>query len=145
MHGEWPVRGEPPLVRRSILRPGSGIVGRSRESELDVVARQLTNHSGQIAPQVICLVITVIPRSIASLAIGVDVGNDPPLVDLFPLEYLDLSTPGVTYVSSKRVLASEVGQHQLYWDRSHGHWTPYSHELAGRALARAIIDHGLLE
>ena len=52
---------------------------------------------------------------------------------------------GVTIVSAKSALEAEVGQRQLYWNRSHSHWTPYSHLLAGKALAKAIVESGSLE
>jgi len=67
------------------------------------------------------------------------------LIDVFPLEYMDFMEPGVMIVSAKSVLEAEVGQRQLYWDRSHSHWTPDSHLLAGKALAKAIVESGSLE
>jgi len=58
---------------------------------------------------------------------------------------MDFTEPGVMIVSTKSVLEAELGQRQLYWDRSHFHWTPYSHLLAGKALAKAIVESGSLE
>jgi len=33
---------------------------------------------------------------------------------------------------------------QVFWDRSHGHWTPFAHDLVGRELADVIMSRGLL-
>ena len=32
----------------------------------------------------------------------------------------------------------------LYWKRSTGHWTPFSHRVCGTALAARIVKEGLL-
>jgi hypothetical protein len=66
------------------------------------------------------------------------------LEELFPSEYFDVQRGGLLFVSAKKVLDPEVGQHPLYFDRSHGHWTPRSHELAGKELARRITEAVLL-
>lgn len=67
------------------------------------------------------------------------------LVDTFPLDRFRPDRPGLVYVPAKEVLDPYVGEELLYWTRSHWHWTPFSHRQAGRALARAILAHGLLE
>jgi len=66
------------------------------------------------------------------------------LIELFPLQYLDLNRPGLVFFPSQAVLRPYVGTQQLYWQRSHGHWTPFSHEIAGKALAQTILAHHLL-
>lgn len=66
------------------------------------------------------------------------------LIDTFPTAHVDLDQPGLVYVSAAEVLESYVGKRALYWQRSHFHWTPFSHERAGEALAQRIIENGLL-
>lgn len=66
------------------------------------------------------------------------------LVDLFPADLFDTSRPGLLLVRAKPELDPHVGRELLYHTRSHWHWTPFCHEKAGTALARAILDRGLL-
>jgi len=61
------------------------------------------------------------------------------------LEFIDLTRPGLEFVSGNRVLEPYVSEKLLYWERSHFHWPPYSREVAGKALASLIIDEGLHE
>ncbi|MCH8124398.1 SGNH/GDSL hydrolase family protein [candidate division KSB1 bacterium] len=67
-----------------------------------------------------------------------------PLVEEFPLEYFDIDRPGITFVSGKGLLDSHVSHELLYWQQSQVHWTPFSHEQAGKAIAELILDHNLL-
>ena len=62
------------------------------------------------------------------------------LLELFPLEYFDTSQPGVYFLSGAEVLQPHVGQELLYRKRSHSHWTPYSHEVAAKRLARLVAS-----
>src|SRR5687767_11976637 len=57
------------------------------------------------------------------------------LVDGFPCELLDLSRPGLEFVSGKEVLAPLATTNALYNRFSLNHWTPVAHEAAGKALA----------
>jgi hypothetical protein len=66
------------------------------------------------------------------------------LLELFPFTYFDVSRPGVYFVSGKKLLDPYRGQQLLYWARSTGHWTPFSHRVSGRALADLIESQGLL-
>lgn len=72
--------------------------------------------------------------------------NDPngTLIDTVPLQYFEIKRPGLTYLSSKELLEPYVGNKKLYWSRSHMHWTPLSHEIAGKALAKMILEGDLL-
>lgn len=67
------------------------------------------------------------------------------LVDSFLAVEFDLEQPGLYFVSMRDHLAPFVGREQLYWDRSHNHWTPFSHDQSGRALANLIVEEQLLE
>ena len=67
------------------------------------------------------------------------------LIEMFPFEEFDVYRKGVPFSPAKRVLDPHVGKKLLYWERSHGHWTPHSHALAGRALAKLILDERILE
>ena len=66
------------------------------------------------------------------------------LREMFPLDMFDSNRPGVYFFSAKTVLNDHFGQRQLYWDRSQGHWTPFSHEVAGKTLARLVLEEELL-
>ncbi len=68
------------------------------------------------------------------------------LVDLFPLECFDVTRAGLAFVSAAEALAPHLDQDvQLYWYRSHKHWTPFAHRVAGEAIAAEIVDKGLLD
>jgi lysophospholipase L1-like esterase len=63
-----------------------------------------------------------------------------PLQELFPLAEFAVDRPGIRFVASKQVLDPLVGKELLYHQRSHFHWTPLAHAVAGKALARAVAD-----
>ena len=67
------------------------------------------------------------------------------LVEMFPLEVFAPEELGVTFLPSKALLDPYVGEELLYWKRSHGHWTPFCHELAGCELAKLIHAGALLQ
>lgn len=66
------------------------------------------------------------------------------LIDGFPLQVFHVARPGITYVAGTHFLRRNNGKEHLYWTRSHGHWTPFSHRLSGETLARTIVEHGWL-
>ncbi len=66
------------------------------------------------------------------------------LVDQFPRRLFRVDRPGIAYVSGADFLRPYVGKELLYWTRSHFHWTPFSHEQSGEALAKTIVEHGWL-
>jgi lysophospholipase L1-like esterase len=75
-------------------------------------------------------------------SIPTELGDE--LVESFPSAEFDLKRPGIYFVSMRKELLPYLGHQQLYWHRSHFHWTPFSHDKSGRALARIILDNGLL-
>jgi lysophospholipase L1-like esterase len=85
-----------------------------------------------------------IPLVIQSIPTAVYRGDEMRLVELFPLAEFDVRRPGLHFLATKPLLDPEVGRTLLYYTRSHGHWTPASHRIAGEALARLIADQGLL-
>lgn len=66
------------------------------------------------------------------------------LVDSFPLDLFDVKRPGILFVAPKEILDPLEGKELLYWRRSHHHWTPLAHRLAGEELAKRILAAGLL-
>ena len=66
------------------------------------------------------------------------------LIDRFPYEKFRSDRPGLLVVSMKPALDPFIGTVPLYWNQSHSHWTPFSHEQAGKAIARSILDAGFL-
>lgn len=67
------------------------------------------------------------------------------LIELFPVEEFG-EVAGTELVLSRDVLLPHLEEgEQLYYDRSHGHWTPLSHELAGKLIADRIIQRRLLD
>ena len=70
--------------------------------------------------------------------------KDWPLVDFFPLKAFDVSRSGVYYSSAKEVLDPHIGKELLYWERSHLHWTPFSHEKAAKQLTQLIQNNRLM-
>ncbi len=67
------------------------------------------------------------------------------LIEEFPLSYFDVSRPHIMFLSQKEVLEPFVGKELLYRRRSQTHWTPYSHEQAGKAIPKLILEHKLLQ
>ena len=67
------------------------------------------------------------------------------LVEVFPLQEFDVNRDGISFLPSKEVLDPWLEREQLYHERSHGHWTPHTHTLAGRALSTLILRERLLE
>jgi hypothetical protein len=70
-------------------------------------------------------------------------GKDSPLEDNFPVEEFDASRTHMLHM--KPVLDPFVGKELLYWQRSHAHWTPFSHGLSADALSRLILERKLLD
>lgn len=66
------------------------------------------------------------------------------LLELFPLGDFDVARPGLAFFPAKSVLDPLAGKELLYYLRSHGHWTPLAHRLSGEALARVVVERGLL-
>jgi hypothetical protein len=67
------------------------------------------------------------------------------LVDAFPYERFPVEQPGLAFLATEPLLRPHLGVEQLYWLRSHFHWTPFAHRLSGEALAARIADGGLLD
>lgn len=67
------------------------------------------------------------------------------LIDAFPYEHFDVERPGLHFFAAKDILAPHSARELLYWERSHSHWTPFAHRLAGKALADLILSRQLLE
>jgi hypothetical protein len=72
------------------------------------------------------------------------VDGKPMLVEAFPLGEFDVARDGIVFVSGKEQLDPWLGREPLYWRRSHFHWTPVAHRIAGEALARTILERQLL-
>lgn len=71
-------------------------------------------------------------------------GEDPELLEMFPLEVFEVDREGLYFVSLVPVLSKRLGRETLYNARSHGHWTAVSHRDSGETLARLIADEALL-
>ncbi|NNL67793.1 MAG: hypothetical protein HKP30_16210, partial [Myxococcales bacterium] len=66
------------------------------------------------------------------------------LLELFPVDAFSLDREGFAFVPSQPLLEPHRETELLYHTRSHGHWTPFAHRVAGEALARAVIEAGWL-
>jgi lysophospholipase L1-like esterase len=66
------------------------------------------------------------------------------LIDAFPRDLFSVNRMGIHFLSGKELLALHLGKVQLYWLRSHLHWTPFAHEIVGRAIADLVMREGLL-
>jgi hypothetical protein len=67
--------------------------------------------------------------------------SEPHLSETFPLEYFKTDRPGLYFLPAKEVLAPYVDKTQLYWVC---HWTPFGHELSGKALTELVLRENLL-
>ena len=85
-----------------------------------------------------------IPLVIQSIPAPPLPGADRQLVELFPLDEFGVDRESLLFFPAKSVLDPEFGRSLLYHERSHGHWTPLAHRLAGEELARLIDERGLL-
>jgi lysophospholipase L1-like esterase len=89
------------------------------------------------------LIIHSIPSPAQPLQAGATHGPDA-LIEQFPLDHFDTHRAGLYFVSGRELLATSGGSHLLYWTRSNGHWTPFSHSVAGARLAKLIVEEHLL-
>lgn len=64
----------------------------------------------------------------------------PELVEKFPAAEFDVRRARLAFLSMRDVLQPFMGRQQLYWEHSHSHWTPFSHERSGEALAQLLVD-----
>jgi hypothetical protein len=78
-------------------------------------------------------------------SIPTEISNPYRLVELFPLEDFNVERPGVDFLAMKALLDPYEGRELLYYHRSHGHWTPFSHAVSGKAIAALIIAKRLLD
>jgi hypothetical protein len=68
------------------------------------------------------------------------------LVEMFPVtEEFRTDREGLHFLPMKPLLDPWVGREQLYYLRSHHHWTPFAHRVSGEALAALIAREGLLD
>jgi lysophospholipase L1-like esterase len=65
------------------------------------------------------------------------------LTEQFPFEAFDLKRPALSFLATKALLDPWLGKELLYWDRSDDHWTPFSHRVAGEALAELVLGRAL--
>ncbi len=118
------------------------------------VAKNMAHYSKRLAAAIlrrmledcrargIPLVIQVIPH------LGQNSQGKDKLLTSFPYAAfdaaVDFSQPGLGFVDARALLEPHLEKEQLYWLRSHRHWTPFSHELSGKALAEYIEAQGFL-
>ncbi len=86
-----------------------------------------------------------IPLVIQSIPGEVKESGESRLVDAFPLAEFNVARGGLAFVSAKELLDPLEGHEQLYWTRSHFHWTPLAHRIAGEGIARVILERKLLQ
>lgn len=65
------------------------------------------------------------------------------LTEQFPFETFDIERPAFSFLATKPLLDPWLGKELLYWDHSDDHWTPFSHRIAGEALAQLVLDRAL--
>lgn len=63
-------------------------------------------------------------------------------VSAFPTDFMELSYPAFSPLS---LFDEYAGSEKLYWERSHGHYTPLGCEIVGAGIAEAILREGLLK
>ena len=110
---------------------GQGVDERDRERQLAAAILQRTYE--RLEERGIPFVIQSIPT---------ESGGD--LIESFPRQF-DWNQEGVYFLSMRDELLPYVGAQQLYWHQSHFHWTPFAHDKSGRALAKLILEKGLLD
>jgi hypothetical protein len=90
-----------------------------------------TAHSRRIP-----LIIQSIPHPVG--------GDDPRLLEMFPVDEFDRDREGLYFVSLVDLMNERLATDALYNRRSHGHWTPISHRISGEILGRVVLENGLL-
>jgi hypothetical protein len=60
------------------------------------------------------------------------------MIDVFPIERFDVGRPGLHIIACSEFLAPHLGKELLYHERSHLHWTPFSHRLDAERLGGLI-------
>ena len=89
-----------------------------------------------------------IPLIIQSIPILVRDERDE-LIETFPLDHFERDREGLYFLGMQRRLSPYLGEQglgdtKLYNERSHWHWTAFSHEVSGKALAEIILEEDLL-
>jgi len=69
----------------------------------------------------------------------------PAMRDVFPDREFSVDREGLRLLRAEEVLRPFLGKERLVWERSHGHWTPFSNRKSGMALADLILREKLLE
>lgn len=70
--------------------------------------------------------------------------NSGALEDTFPVELVNFDQSGFAYVSSREWIEPLLGKELIYFEHSHSHWTPISHELSGKGLAATLLEERFL-
>jgi hypothetical protein len=117
--------------------PAGAVATEGSAYDQRLAAAILTRLLGWTRERNIPLVIQSIPSPV-----GIDRTK---IVDVFPYAEFDVKQPGVYFLAAKDVIQPHAGKELLYWERSHSHWTPLSHELSGKALAELIVSRQVLE
>lgn len=145
------------VVKRQLVAQNLEKVAEAEESERR--DRQVTERTGDGTPapsaeQALTVAILDrlyattrargIPLVIQSIPILAGANRDA-LIEAFPVDYFDFDREGLYFVSMRDALRPALGQQKLYNDRSHGHWTPFSHRVSGQQISRLVLDHHLLE
>jgi hypothetical protein len=122
----------------------AGATPREDDSGTQLTAAIFERMYAFLRPRKIPLVIQSIPIPAQSVPPGATSGPRK-LVELFPLASFDVGRSGLYFVSAKDFLDPSSDTQLLYWTRSHGHWTPFSHATSGRQLAELILREKLLQ
>jgi hypothetical protein len=113
---------------------GEGAVENPEDPQRLLLAAILNRTYEFLHARQIPLVILSIPQT----------NSNRDLIEHFPQELMDVTRPGLAFVSGKDAIGPYASSHLLYNLFSLNHWTPIAHEAAGRALARLTLWDAVL-
>jgi hypothetical protein len=116
---------------------GGGSAGKEVSGEQRLCAAIYDRLYEQLHAQGIPLVIQSIPSHLG--------GEEPQLLDWFPYDAFDGDRPGLFLLPTKPLLDPHLERELLYHQRTYSHWTPFAHDVSGRALAALVKQEGLLD
>lgn len=142
------------ILKRGIVKRNLETVAEASDDEASETGRDSEVDDGRASPEELLAVAILdrlyetthargIPLIIQSIPILVRAEREE-LIETFPLDHFDLDRDELYFVGMNQALEPFLGEQPLYNERSHWHWTPFSHRVSGERLGRLVLSEKLL-
>jgi len=138
------------VLKAEIVRANESNLRRDQQSAEQKVTRSAVPDERTIERELADAIfqrmcVTLRDRGIPLVIQSIPTAVEGDLVESFLGGDFDVKQPGVHFLSMIDELMPYLGKEQLYRQRSHFHWTPFAHDRSGRALAKLMVEKGLLD